>query len=626
MKRREGEEEEESASEEVVLYGQGSTSSGSHEVPMMDASSPSLYSKPTPLPKKKMFVLMCVVMSEGLAGSLLLPFIAFMVRSFGITDDDRDIGYYAGYVTSAFFLGQFSSNFLWGWISDRKGRRPVLLVGLAGNAITTLLFGTSQNLAWAMASRFLNGALNGVASVTKSYIAEITDESNQALGFSLRAAAFGLGGILGPLLGGGLARPYKRFPWLADSIFGEDGFPFLLPCLVSFSMNMVGLVFGFFFLTETLQRRKSAQVVNEADSLSLLEKADTKEELENEEGQENGEEKGQEELERWEESVDEGGESSEKRTRGGSTPHKLLNIFRKQRRKRWNNKQSEGDEVSLIPLTTLSSAAKRRMEENETDDRLEEGEEEANEMTNDDEGKSADLHMLQHSSDDEKLPTFFDILKDKWVMVLSLLYALIAMVDLAFVEVFSVWSLNSPHDEHAPGLGFDTLQIGLPSTTAAVAMVLFQLFIYPPMDKRLGSLRTYRLCIGCSVPFLACFPLLHRLSGVSSHDWLLWAALLPFYTLLRLLVIGCYASINILVSNAAGRARLGMANGVSTAMAAFARMLAPSFGGTIFAFSLRGSTFPFNYNFIFLCFALLNGINCGCTFWVPSSVNQRRTN
>ncbi|KAL6051140.1 Protein ZINC INDUCED FACILITATOR, variant 3 [Balamuthia mandrillaris] len=443
----------------------------------MDASSPSLHSKPTPLPKKKMFVLMCVVMSEGLAGSLLLPFIAFMVRSFGITDDDRDIGYYAGYVTSAFFLGQFSSNFLWGWISDRKGRRPVLLVGLAGNAITTLLFGTSQNLAWAMASRFLNGALNGVASVTKSYIAEITDESNQALGFSLRAAAFGLGGILGfsfffcfffsssssnscqryfntgPLLGGGLARPYKRFPWLADSIFGEDGFPFLLPCLVSFSMNMVGLIFGFFFLTETLQRRKSAQVVNETDSLSLLEKTDTKEELENEEEQENGEEEDQEEVERWEE--EEGGESSEERRRGGSTSHKLLNIFRKQRRKRWNNKQSEGDEASLIPLTTLSSAAKRRMEENETDDRQEEGEEEANEMTNGDEEKSrADLHILQeHSSDDEKLPTFFDILKDKWVMVLSLLYALIAMVDLAFVEVFSVWSLNSPHDEHAPGLG-----------------------------------------------------------------------------------------------------------------------------------------------------------------------------
>ena len=73
----------------------------------------------------------------------------------------------------------------WGWISDRIGRRPVIVIGLLGNTITNLSFGVSHSLSWAIFSRLSCGLLNGNVAVAKSILGEITDSTNQSMGFSL---------------------------------------------------------------------------------------------------------------------------------------------------------------------------------------------------------------------------------------------------------------------------------------------------------------------------------------------------------------------------------------------------------------------------------------------------------
>jgi MFS family permease len=98
-------------------------------------------------------------------------------------------------VASTFSLAQMCSGIPWGMLSDRVGRRPVILCGLLGTTVSMLLFGLSQSLALALTMRAMCGLLNGNISVVKSAMAELTDETNQARGFSLMPMVWGLGSI-----------------------------------------------------------------------------------------------------------------------------------------------------------------------------------------------------------------------------------------------------------------------------------------------------------------------------------------------------------------------------------------------------------------------------------------------
>jgi MFS family permease len=91
----------------------------------------------------------------------IFPYIYFMIRDFAITSSDAQISIYAGMVTSAFAFAEFSSGVPWGRLSDRIGRKPVLLTGLAGTALSMLVFGFAPNLPVALVARALGGLLNG---------------------------------------------------------------------------------------------------------------------------------------------------------------------------------------------------------------------------------------------------------------------------------------------------------------------------------------------------------------------------------------------------------------------------------------------------------------------------------
>ena len=91
----------------------------------------------------------------------IFPYVYYMILSFNVTSDTRKIAVYVGMVTSAFAFAEFSSGILWGRISDRIGRKPVLITGLAGTALSMMVFGFAPNLPVALLGRALGGLLNG---------------------------------------------------------------------------------------------------------------------------------------------------------------------------------------------------------------------------------------------------------------------------------------------------------------------------------------------------------------------------------------------------------------------------------------------------------------------------------
>jgi MFS family permease len=91
-----------------------------------------------------------------------------MIKDFGVTQHESEISVYAGMVTSAFAFAEFSAGVAWGRLSDRIGRKPVLLTGLAGTALSMLIFGFAPNLPVALLARALGGLLNGYVEVPVS--------------------------------------------------------------------------------------------------------------------------------------------------------------------------------------------------------------------------------------------------------------------------------------------------------------------------------------------------------------------------------------------------------------------------------------------------------------------------
>jgi MFS family permease len=91
----------------------------------------------------------------------IFPYAYYMVKSFGVAETDAGIAMYVGMVTSAFAFAECASGVFWGRLSDRIGRKKVLLGGLFGTGLSMLLFGFATNLPMALVARALGGLLNG---------------------------------------------------------------------------------------------------------------------------------------------------------------------------------------------------------------------------------------------------------------------------------------------------------------------------------------------------------------------------------------------------------------------------------------------------------------------------------
>lgn len=168
---------------------------------------------------RALYVLLLVVFINIAGFGLVLPLLPFYALAFKISPA------LIGVLFSAFSVGQFLGEPFWGRMSDRIGRRPVLLATIFAGALTYVAFAFAPNFAAAVAIRLASGFLCGNISTIQGYIADITPPARRVGRLGLLGSSFSLGFVTGPGLGGLLAHPSEgtagfHAPLLAAAAFG----------------------------------------------------------------------------------------------------------------------------------------------------------------------------------------------------------------------------------------------------------------------------------------------------------------------------------------------------------------------------------------------------------------------
>jgi MFS family permease len=203
----------------------------------------------TPLPKGQLAILAVIALAEQTALNSISPYLPEMASTFPEVQDGQ-VGLYVGLIASSFALAQFATNFGWGLLSDRIGRKPIVLLGTFLTAVCFVLFGLSRTLWQAVVVQVLMGSVNGNQGVISTCLGEITDRSNQSRAFTYLPVIYGLGGITGPLAGGLLV--FKKIPFTNR----DNPYPYLPPNLFAAAVLMIDLVLTMFFLEESLDEAK----------------------------------------------------------------------------------------------------------------------------------------------------------------------------------------------------------------------------------------------------------------------------------------------------------------------------------------------------------------------------------
>ena len=179
-----------------------------------------------------------------LALGLMIPVLPNLVKQFAGGDTARTADYVLIFAVT-WGLMQFFFSPILGMISDRYGRRPVLLISIFGLGVDYLFMALAPSLAWLFVGRIINGLTSASFSTANAYIADITKPENRAKAFGLMGAAFGVGFIIGPGIGGLLGQINLR-----------------LPFYFSAGLALINWMYGFFVLPESLPKALRTERLN----------------------------------------------------------------------------------------------------------------------------------------------------------------------------------------------------------------------------------------------------------------------------------------------------------------------------------------------------------------------------
>ncbi|WP_396162373.1 TCR/Tet family MFS transporter [Flavobacterium sp.] len=178
------------------------------------------------------------VLLDVIGWGIIIPVVPNLIKEL-INGDISEAAKYGGWLTFAYAITQFIFAPVIGNLSDKYGRRPVLLISLFGFSLDFLLLAYAPTIIWLFIGRILSGITGASFTTASAYIADVSTNENRAKNFGLMGAAFGLGFIIGPVLGGLLGQFGTRIPFIAAAIL----------CMLNF-------LYGYFILPESLDKDK----------------------------------------------------------------------------------------------------------------------------------------------------------------------------------------------------------------------------------------------------------------------------------------------------------------------------------------------------------------------------------
>jgi MFS family permease len=200
--------------------------------------------------KSRLVTVFLIILVDLIGFGVILPLLPFYASDFGASPVQ------VGLLYSVFSVAQLIFSPIWGSLSDRIGRRPVMLLSTAGAAVAYVVFGLAETLTVLFVARFIAGVMGGNISAAQAYIADSTTPENRARGMGLLGAAFGLGFVMGPAIATALIHPaFQQFfvtqGWDSTAAFIAEH-RLSLPAYAAALLSSASFVLVWFKLEETV--------------------------------------------------------------------------------------------------------------------------------------------------------------------------------------------------------------------------------------------------------------------------------------------------------------------------------------------------------------------------------------
>ncbi|XP_071093267.1 uncharacterized protein [Haliotis cracherodii] len=565
--------------------------------------------------------------------TFIFPFLPEMTLGFGYSEEQK--GYYAGLVASSVFAGRAAGSYFWGWLSDRKGRKLVLLVTLGGSGVFSLVFGFTQNLAMAISARFFTGLFSGILGTAKTVLYEVSDNSNQAVGMSMISLAWGAGIILGPATGGYLASPVVKYPATFPAGFFTR-FPYIIPATVTFVVNVLVFLVIAFKMKETLHCRDIVAQIAEKEPLQGG-------------GQiQNGCRCDDLKRHKSHNDVTESYHKPDISTNNGSLGTDINELSHcndnrytdstncNERKNKVQNEASTARLYSSVPNIScvrngdsVIMSDERQCTCNMYNQRVGD----TRTLTGGDvKWRSSSAHEFE--SDSEKKPcqnsgiwvavqqsALVTNMRQKDVRESVILFTVFSFAIIGFEDVFNVWAST---ERRLDGLGFSTDKIGTVLSMVGIPLLLLLIFIFSTLVRHFGIKKTYMICSFVMAVSVTACPVLHLLSDRPN---VLWPVMLLILIPERLCASCCFSATALFINNSVTPENAGAVNGIGMTFTAIARTLAPAMGGSVFAWTVsQGSEIgpPFDVSFAFFLFGLVFWLTILMCLVLPERLNRQK--